>query len=194
MHHIYHTHGFITSSRPRGEANKLFTIYTKEMGLVRAVAQGVRLNKSKLRFALQDFSYARIDLVRGRDIWRITSATTISSFPYARSNRDSLLLIARISKLLERLCDGEEAHESIFHDFIQALTILDDTATAPETRTALELHLVLRIMNTLGYIGDSDILKEYLESDFASVGIESLLRERQSIIAHINKALNESQL
>jgi len=194
MHHIYHTHGFVTSARNSGEANKMFVIYTKEMGLVRAVAQGVRLHKSKLRFALQDFSYANIDLVRGRDIWRVTSATTITSFPYARSDRHSLLLIARISKLIERLADGEEANEKIFNDFIQALYILDDPNTSVETRTALELHLVLRIMHTLGYIGESGILSEYLESDFSTVGIESLLKERQSIIAHINKALNESQL
>lgn len=194
MHHIYHTHGFITSSRNMGEANKMFVIYTKEMGLVRAVAQGVRLHKSKLRFALQDFSYARIDLVRGRDIWRVTSATTITSFPYARSDKQSILLIARISKLLERLCDGEEAHESIFNDFTQALYLLDDTSTSVETRTAIELHLVLRIMNTLGYIGDSGPLAQYLESDFDAVETDNLLKERQSIIAHINKALNESQL
>lgn len=194
MHHIYHTHGFITSSRNMGEANKLFVIYTKEMGLVRAVAQGVRLHKSKLRFALQDFSYARIDLVRGRDIWRVTSATTITSFPYARSDKQSLLLTARVSKLLERLCDGEEAHPTIFDDFTQALYVLDDVNTSAETRTALELHLVLRIMNTLGYIGESGALSEYLALDFSSVKTEALLKERQSIIAHINKALNESQL
>lgn len=194
MHHIYHTHGFITSSRNMGEANKLFVIYTKEMGLVRAVAQGVRLHKSKLRFALQDFSYARIDLVRGRDIWRVTSATTITSFPYARADKQSLLLTARVSKLLERLCDGEEANIQIFNDFVQALYILDDTAISAETRTALELHLVLRIMNTLGYIGDSSLLAEYLQTDFSIEKTESLLKERQSIIAHINKALNESQL
>lgn len=194
MHHIYHTHGFITSTRTMGEANKLMIIYTKEMGLVRAVAQGVRLHKSKLRFALQDFSYARIDLVRGRDIWRVTSATTITSFPYARSDKQSLLLIARISKLLERLCDGEEANIQIFNDFMQALYLLDDTTISVETRTALELHLVLRIMNTLGYIGDSSILAEYLQSDFTAEKTKSLLKERQSIIAHINKALTESQL
>lgn len=177
-----------------GEANKLFLIYTKEMGLVRAVAQGVRLNKSKLRFALQDFAYAQVDLVRGRDIWRVTSATTANSFPYARSDRQSLLLIARISKLIERLCDGEEAHEKIFNDFIQALYLLDDPNTSNETRTALELHLVLRIMNTLGYIGESGALARYLEAEFSTIETDNLLKERQSIIAHINKALNESHL
>lgn len=194
MHHIYHTHGFIISSRNTGEANKMLTIYTREMGLVRATCQGVRLSKSKLRFALQDFSYVKVDLVRGKEIWRVTSATNISSFPYARSDKQSLLLIARIGKLIERLCDGEEESGKIFDDFIQALYLLDDTSIAVSKREALELHLVLRIMNSLGYIGESTMLSRYLSTEFDQVEIEELLRERQSIIAHINKALNESQL
>ncbi len=194
MHHIYHTHGFILNSRNTGEANKMLTVYTREMGLVRVACQGVRLAKSKLRFALQDFSYTKIDLVRGKELWRVTSATNISSFPYARSDHQSLLLIARISKLLERVCDGEEESGIIFNDFIQALYLLDDTSVQTSTREALELHLVLRIMNTLGYIGDSTILSEYLSTPFDKIEESSILKERQSIIAHINKALNESQL
>jgi len=194
MHQIYHTHGLILSSRNTGEANKMLTIYTREMGLVRAAVQGIRLHKSKLRFSLQDFSYANIDLVRGRDIWRVTSASNISSFPYARSSRPSLLLIARISALIERLCDGEESNENIFDDFIQCLYLLDDTNISVSSREALELHLVLRIMNILGYIGESEMLLQYISSPFDESKIEGLLKERQSIITHINRALNESHL
>ena len=194
MHHIYHTHGFILSSRNRGEANKMLTIYTREMGLVRAAAQGIRLHKSKLRFTLQDFSYANIDLVRGKEMWRVTSARHINSFPYARGNSSSLLLITRVGKLIERICDGEVQNEIIFDDLIQALYLLDDENISKESREALELHLVLRIMNSLGYIGDSDILSKYLGSSFDHSKTEMLLKERVSIISHINKALNESQL
>lgn len=194
MHHIYHTHGFILSSRNKGEANKMLTVYTREMGLVRAMVQGVRLGKSKLRFALQDFSYANVDFVRGKDIWRVTSAKNITSFPYARNSGRSLLMIARVSSLLERLCDGEESNEKIFDDFVQALYLLDDTKVLDQSREALELHLVLRIMNSLGYIGDSSMLAEYLGGELDFVKTELLLKEKQSILSHINKALNESQL
>ncbi len=177
-----------------GEANKMLTIYTREMGLVRAVAQGIRLHKSKLRFTLQDFSYVNVDLVRGKELWRVTSAKHINSFPLARLNFSSLLLMTRVSRLLERLCNGEGPSEDIFDDFIQALYLLDVNEMASTSREALELHLVLRIMNSLGYIGDSEILAKYLSSSFDQSKTEALLRERQSIIAHINKALTESQL
>jgi DNA repair protein RecO len=194
MHHIYHTHGFILRSRNVGEANKLLFIYTREMGLIRASAQSIRVSRSKLRFALQDFSYAKIDLVQGKEMWRVTSATTIDTFALARSNKESIVLIARVSKLIERLCDGEAPETSIFDDFIQALYLLDDPTTSSSVKEALELHVVLRIMNNLGYIGDSQILEEYLSSSFDSSKIVSLLKDKRSIIAHINKALTESQL
>lgn len=194
MHHIYHTRGFILSSKNVGEANKFFSIYTREMGLVRAVAQGVRFHKSKLRFTMQDLSYAHIDLVRGKDIWRVTTARHITSFPLARACESSLILTTRVSRLLERLCVGEAQNEEIFDDFIQALYILDSEDVSISSREALELHLVLRILNSLGYVGDSTILKKYLSSPFDNSKIENLLLERQSIISHINKALNESQL
>lgn len=193
MHHIYHTHGFVLSSRNIGEANKILTIYTREIGLVRAVAQGIRLHKSKLRFTLQDLSYVNVDFVRGKDLWRVTSAKHISSFPIARNNTASLIFMMRVTKLIERLC-GEISNEDIFDDFVQALYLLDDENISYQSREALELHVVLRLMNSLGYIGDSDILSKYLCSSFDQSKTESLLKERQSIIAHINKALTESQL
>lgn len=194
MHHIYHTQGIILSSRNVGEANKLLMIYTREMGLVRAVAQGIRLHKSKLRFTLQDFSHVNVDLVRGKEIWRVTSAKHVSSFPFARGNTQSLILITRVSKLLERLCPGEVENQDIFDDFTQAIYILDDINISSTSREALELHLILRIMNSLGYVGDSEILSKYLSSSFDYSKTEILLKDRQSIIAHINKALTESQL
>jgi len=177
-----------------GEANKMLSIYTREMGLVWAAAQGIRLHKSKLRFTLQDFSYVNVDLVRGKELWRVTSARHVTSFPYARCSTQSLLLISRVSKLLERLCNGENPSENIFDDFIQALYLLDDENISSSNKEALELHLVLRIMNSLGYIGDSDILSKYLCSSFDPNKTEMLLKERRSIIAYINQALNESQL
>jgi DNA repair protein RecO (recombination protein O) len=194
MHRIHHTNGFILSSKNNGEANKILTIYTRELGLIKAVAQGIRLNKSKLRFSLQDLSYAKIDLVKGKEIWRVTSATNLNYFSFAKTEKESFLLIVRVSKLLERLCQGEESNERIFDDLIRGFCLLDNGDLNKEVKQALELHLVLRTMSFLGYIGDSLILKKYLISGFNHDLTSQLLNERQKIILSINKALIESQL
>ena len=75
MHHLHHTEAYVLGSSPKGEDSKLLRLYTRELGLVYAHAQGVRKLSSKLRFTLQDFSLATVDLVRGREIWRVTTAT-----------------------------------------------------------------------------------------------------------------------
>lgn len=193
-HHIYHTHAFILGSRAHGEANKTLTIYTRELGLVRARAQGIRLHKSKLKFGLQDFSYAKIDLVRGKEIWRVTSATTVDSFPFARASRHTLVLIAQIAKLLERLCAGEEANEKIFDECIQAFYLLDAPETSKEEASAIEMYLVLRIVHSLGYVGEGEVIAKYLGDSFNHEKLPLILSEKKSVLSHINKALLESQL
>lgn len=193
-HHIHHTEGIILSHRIRGEANKMLSIYTLEHGLINAMAQGIRLHKSKLRFGLQDLSYAKIDLVRGRDIWRVTSATPINTFAYARLNKENLAFMLRVSKLIERLCSGEEGNSIVFIDTVQAFMVLDDENIKTETREALELHLVLRILHNLGYIGDNLDLATYLGGGFEEEKMQEVLFNKRSIVLAINQALRESQL
>ena len=57
MHPIHTTLGFVINSRPYGEAGKLLSIFTRDFGLVLANAQGIRLEKSKLRPFIQDYSF-----------------------------------------------------------------------------------------------------------------------------------------
>ncbi len=195
MHHIHHTNALILGSRNRGEANRVFTILTREMGLIHAVAQGVRLNKSKLRYALTDYSYAKIDLVRGKEVWRITSATPINSFPGIRSNLKGVQLLASVSKLIRRLIQGEaEFHESIFDDTLSAYTFLENSDHAVHTYEVVELSLVLRLLKMLGYIGSSAFADQHTDAPFDPNAIDMARFEKKTIIFEINRALRESHL
>jgi len=194
MHHIFHTKAFVLNSRNYGEADKMITFYTRELGLLKAVAKGIRLNKSKSRFALQDFSFANVDLVLGRNIWRVTSSSPINYFPYLKRNKKTLVLISRISKLLERLCTGEEANPEIFDTLIQTLILLDEENILNDKIESLELYLVLQIVYKLGYVGEGVDIESYLGEDFNQNKIKSFLENKKSIISHINKALKESHL
>lgn len=195
MYHIHHTNSLILSSRNRGEANRVFTLLTREMGLVHAVAQGVRLNKSKLRYALTDYSYAKIDLVKGKEVWRITSATPVNSFSTIRHEMRGIQLLASISKLLRRLIRGEaEAHEAIFDDTLLAYQFLEQSDHGAHTYEVVELSLVLRILKTLGYISDNKFAEEYTTAPFAPHTIDMARFEKKTIIFEINRALRESHL
>src|SRR3989344_8264244 len=108
MHHIYHTEGIILGSKNFGEAGKYFYIFTRDLGMVTASAQGVRKMSSKLRFILQDFSYTKIDLVSGRNIFRVTSASKVNMLEDITKNPGAIRVFANISRLLKRLLAGVE--------------------------------------------------------------------------------------
>ncbi|KKW47559.1 MAG: repair protein RecO protein, partial [Candidatus Kaiserbacteria bacterium GW2011_GWA2_58_9] len=74
MYQKYHTEALVLGNRERGENDRVFTLYTEEFGLVRARASAVRTEASRMRYALQNYSRARVALVRGKRGWRIGGA------------------------------------------------------------------------------------------------------------------------
>ena len=76
---VYWSEAVILGHAPFGEANKYIHVFTREFGLISARMQGVRTLHSKLRYHTQDYSIARVALIRGRDLWRLTNALEVSN-------------------------------------------------------------------------------------------------------------------
>lgn len=193
MHHIYHTEGIILSSRNSGESGKYYHILTRDLGLVVASAAGVRKMSSKLRFILQDFSYLKIDLVKGKDFWRVTSASKTNILERIAKRPETFGILSNISRLLKRLLPGEEFNENLFTDLVNGLTILEKSESKDDLRN-IEAVMVLRMLNSLGYIGESEALKDFVNSPFVYDLIPEASQKRLHILSQINKALKETQL
>lgn len=188
-----------------GEAGKYYFIFTRDLGMVYASAQGVRKMSSKLRFILQDFSHIKIDLVRGKDFWRITSASKADALPKIEVGSKSFLIFNNIAQLLRRLLAGEDPNESLFLDLLEGLAILNKSETKEPARNALpgnaggDLHtieaiIVLRVLHNLGYIGENEILQNLIRSPFEKDLIFEAKKSRAKILSEINKALKETHL
>ncbi len=192
MHHIYHTEGIILSSRNFGEAGKYYSIFTRDLGMISASAQGVRKMSSKLRFVLQDFTYLKIDLVKGKDFWRVTSASKTNKLEEL-SKPEIFRVFANISKLLKRLLAGEDKNEDLFVDLLNGLSILEKSGTKEKLRN-VEAVIVLRILDNLGYIGGSEILKDLVKSPFEKDLIFKVSKSRAKVLYQINKVLKDTHL
>ena len=204
MHHIYHTEGLILGSKNSGECGKYYFIFTRDLGMIYATAQGVRKMSSKLRFVLQDFSYLKIDFVKGKDFWRITSASKTNKLEKL-SRPETFKVFVNISKLLKRLLAGEDPNKDLFLDLINGLSVLEKVGTKEPARNAthsvaggelrnIEAIIVLRILNNLGYIGGNEILKDFIKSPFEEDLIFKVSESRAKILYQINKALKETHL
>lgn len=195
-HHIYHTKGFVLGSAVSGESNRLFRILTKELGFVRASAQGIRFLKSKLRYSLHDFSYCDLSLVRGKEMWRVTGAVkTENIFEVLRNEPQTFAVFSRVFALLERLLSGEEKNEQLFAYLEEAVLFSLSGKLSKEMVRNFEYVLVLRILSCLGYLGSSADFEIFTESPYWSG--EMLLKVNSvfpKVLGEINRSLRESQL
>ena len=143
-YHIYTTKGIVLSARPWKESDRIYSILTRDLGLIRATALGVRKEASKLRGSLEPLILSTISLVRGKDHWRVTSTESIRKI-------SAIEEIMRPLALVEKLVQGEAHHPELFDIVEQSIV---GAVTYDE---AFEIKLVSQVMHQLGYLKESDL-------------------------------------
>jgi len=194
MHHIYHTLALVLDSRNSGEANKKLVIFTRELGMIRATVQGIRFEKSKLRFALSDYSLAQIDLVRGRDVWRVTSAKPKENFSLLMLSEKYGDVARNLIRLVLRLYHGEESHRELFDHVLETLKILKEGEISETDLKHFEILSVLRIIYHLGYLAQTGEHDVFVKSPISSELIKKVANMRTEMLNEINRSLRESHL
>ncbi len=191
MHTIHTTEGFILKSVDFGEASKYFFIFSKDFGLIKVAAQGVRDIKSKLRFNLEDYSLGLFSVVRGREVWRLTSVEKRQSI----KDNEKLKLISRIFSLLLRLLHGEEKNDLLFDSLKDGINFLVDNTLNDKESESFECIIALRILSALGYIGKLGNFDQFTISPyFTSELILAMSTLKNQAIIEINKSLKETHL
>lgn len=142
-YHIYTTKGLILSARHLREADRVYSILTRDLGLIRATALGVRKESSKLRGILEPISLASVSLVRGKEYWRITSVELIER---VRAKPEILRPLA----LLDKLVQGEAHHAELFDAVERGLMV----------ETVSEEQFVAQMLFHLGYLKETDLTLE----------------------------------
>jgi len=194
-HHIYQTEGIVLGSFNVGESNRFLYIFTKDLGLLGASAQGVRELKSKLQFSLQDFSYSMVDLVRGKEVWRVTNAGEIHNLKSLIKNDGKKKALVNITSLLKRLCIGEGVHEGMFEDVSSGFLFLKKESFTTEELRFFEIILVLKILNYLGYWGDDERFSIFLKNKEWNKKILGDMSSLYSVaLCEVNSAIKESHL
>jgi hypothetical protein len=164
MYQKYQTDALVLGSRESGENDRVYALFTKDFGLVRARASAVRKESSKMRYALQNYARASVALVKGKRGWRLAGAAAIKS---AHGDPRGVAAFARISELVIRLVHGEEVNRYLFAALAEAHEVfLQERCDAFAT---IELVCVARILYALGYISS-----EALETGRASFSAENV--------------------
>ncbi len=183
----YTTEAIVCGSRPSHTSDKSFLLFTKDAGMLWATARSVREERSKQRYALQDFSLIKVSLVRGKSGWRIGSAESeYNAFAEAKS-REARGLITNMVRLLRQFINGEETHYGIFDD---SKALLDFVKKFQNENSDVLDIFTIRLLHKLGYITVLPEYAEYLETD----NWQELKAMPKSAYAAIEKAREVSHL
>jgi recombinational DNA repair protein (RecF pathway) len=190
MYQKYQTEALVLRSYERGEADRVYALYTKEFGLVWARASAVRRESSRMRYALQNYAQANVGLVRGTGGWRLAGASAISDSTLVAGAAPAF---ARVTQLVDRLVAGEGMNEYLFQVLVEARSAF---ISAPrEMYSSIELLCVARILYSLGYLS-ADALGTALfaHTAYASQEITETEVLRPKLLSSVNKALSETHL
>ncbi|MES2214122.1 MAG: DNA repair protein RecO [Patescibacteria group bacterium] len=193
-YNIYTTRGLVLSARPLREADRLYSVLTKDLGLIYARALGVRKEASKLRGNLEPFSLVHVSLVRGQVQWRVTSASLIAPASVFDHKKSMLRSLVRGFSLLERLVQGEEKHPELFEAVEEVFNFaLSDEAVAG-SEEPLEMILVARLLHHLGYLSSKDIPEEILCGELHQEHLVKARENKKKLIEVINHGLLNTDL
>ena len=119
---------FVVRTYDFGEADRVVVLLTKEHGLVRAVAKGVRKTKSRFGSRVQPFVDIDVQLYPGRNLATITQADTVAYYGSGIiDDFDRYTSACAVMEAAEKLSYADEADEFLFDEVGSALKALQDT-------------------------------------------------------------------
>lgn len=191
MHAVHHTDSFIVKSAPAGEANRRLWLFTREFGLVVAAVQGVRKPGAKLAMQTSEYSLISADLVRGRDVWRLTSVQEIENPFIGRDPNGLGRAFVRTLSVVERFCQGEEAHPELFDHLKECLEIVRNHELDARSFDTLS---VWKVMVLLGYSAVSEEDRALFSLPLGEAAQLLTEESRKRLVKEINETIAQTHL
>lgn len=153
----YTTEALVCGTYDKNTADRSFLLFTREAGMLYAEARSVREERSRQRYALQDFSLVRVSLVKGKNGWKIGSIEAIKNYYHEAINKEARGDVVSLFRLLRRFMKGEEATPNLFDYAVSAFTVLVKDS---EFRLFISTSVQVQILAYLGYVDTKFIPKE----------------------------------
>ena len=156
MTNNYVTDAINLKSYNLNDADKIVVMYSKENGLIKGVAKGVKKPKSKLGARMDLLVANSLQLLKGRSMDTIIQAQTLNNFRKTREDFDKLMLSSYISELVINFGEGSEsASEEIYELLYKALNKISDSAEKKDALIAT-IKFQLKFLLIMGFCVELD--------------------------------------
>jgi DNA repair protein RecO (recombination protein O) len=135
MSGTYKATGINLKAIPMGENDRLVTIFTREHGLIRAIAPGARKSNSSLGGRSAIFVVNNLLIAKGKSIDKITQAETLNTYSGLSGDLGKLAASQYLVELLLAQALSDRAQEELYQllllhlDRLNAITQGDNTSS-----------------------------------------------------------------
>lgn len=152
--------GIVLQRMQYREYDQIITVYTKERGLIRYVAKGIKKMQSKNSAALEPFSCIRFGEAPGKEYAYLTSVQVQSYHAAIRGDLQASIYSAFVCKILPMLLREAEPDNRVY----DLLTTFLSQAAQGVSVTLIDWFF-LQLMQCLGFLPDSDGIEGYVLSE-----------------------------
>ncbi len=138
----YQTHAVVIKEAKIGEVDKIVTIYTPELGKLKAVAKGACRPGSKLGGNVEPLTYSLLMLARGRNLDIVTQSQTIDAFPALKSDLWRMACGLYILELVDSFTVENNENRRLFDLLLNGLKWLGQSDNTETVLRYFELHLL----------------------------------------------------
>ena len=144
----YKVKGIVLSASDYKDKDILITLFTVELGKIRAVLRGAKQAKAKLKFAGQPFCFADWILIKKGEYFYVTQVDLIDTFYDLTSDYDKFLVATSMNEVCIELLKPNIINEKLFVELLTAIKLL--------IYDELEYELIftkflLNVLNNSGY-------------------------------------------
>jgi DNA repair protein RecO (recombination protein O) len=138
------TSGIILKSRKWGEADRIVTFYTKELGKIRGVARGARRMKSRFGASLEPFSRCQLNLFEkpGDSLYRISHVDLLDSGQALREELALMACAARMVNVVAAVTPDGDPDARLFETLAQGLGSLKESRDPLLTALLFQIRLL----------------------------------------------------
>lgn len=144
----YKLKGVVLSASDYKDKDILITLFTVELGKIRAVLRGAKQSKAKLKFAGQPFCFADWIAVKRGEYFYITQVDLIDTFYDLTSDYDKFLIASAMSELCLEVLKPNIINERLFLSLLSAIKSLIYDDISPNI---VLLKFIDELLQTQGY-------------------------------------------
>ncbi|MDA1329858.1 MAG: DNA repair protein RecO [Chloroflexi bacterium] len=130
-----------------GEADRLLTVYTRELGKLRAIAKGARKPRSRKGGHVEPFSDVSLQLAKGSSLYIVSQAEVKETHSILSENLVALSYASYVVELLDKFTYDEDVNPGLFRLLRDTLGRLASDADAQMVVRYYEL----RLLDLLGF-------------------------------------------